>query len=124
MIPSNTKVVINVWAIGKDPEYWIDADCFRPERFHSSCIDFKGTKFEYIHFGGGKRICQGISFALATIELALSQLLYRFNWKPPNDIKPEELDMSVSFSDYLVRERMICTSLSHLGFLFLVKEIE
>ncbi|XP_059455184.1 desmethyl-deoxy-podophyllotoxin synthase-like [Corylus avellana] len=94
MIPSNTKVVINVWAIGRDPEYWIDADCFRPERFHSSCIDFKGTKFEYIPFGDGKRICPGISFALATIELALSQLLYRFNWKLPNDIKLEELDMS------------------------------
>jgi hypothetical protein len=34
-----------------------------------------------------------ISFALAAIELALSQLLYSFNWKLPNDIKPEELHM-------------------------------
>ncbi|KAE8038539.1 hypothetical protein FH972_011039 [Carpinus fangiana] len=43
MIPNTTKVVINVGAIGRDPEYWIDADCIRPERFHISCIDFKGT---------------------------------------------------------------------------------
>ncbi|XP_059433534.1 cytochrome P450 71D8-like [Corylus avellana] len=94
MIPSNTKVFINVWAIGRDPEYWIDADCFRPERFNNSCIDFKDINFEYIPFGGGKRICPGISFALAAIELTLSQLLYHFNWKLPNEIKPEELDMS------------------------------
>jgi cytochrome P450 len=53
MIPSTTKVVVNVGAIGRDPEYWIDADCIRPERFHISCINFKGTKFEYIPFGGG-----------------------------------------------------------------------
>jgi cytochrome P450 len=40
MTPSNTKVVINVWAIGRDPEYWIDVDCFCPKRFHNS-FDFK-----------------------------------------------------------------------------------
>jgi cytochrome P450 len=94
VIPSNTRVLVNAWAIGRDPEYWIDADCFSPERFHSSCTDFRGTNFEFIPFGSGRRICPGISFALATIELALSQLLYHFNWKLPNEIKPEELDMS------------------------------
>ncbi|KAB1228273.1 Premnaspirodiene oxygenase [Morella rubra] len=95
-IPSNMKVIINVWAIGRDPEYWIDAECFRPERFYCSSVDFKGTNFEFIPFGGGRRICPGISPALASIELALSQLLYHFDWKLPNEIKPEELEMSES----------------------------
>ena len=95
-IPSNTKVIINAWAIGRDPEYWIDADCFRPERFHCSSIDFKGSHFEFIPFGGGRRICPGISFAIAIVELVLSQLLFHFNWKLPTDIKLEELDMSES----------------------------
>uniref|UniRef100_A0A7N2LDH7 Cytochrome P450 n=1 Tax=Quercus lobata TaxID=97700 RepID=A0A7N2LDH7_QUELO len=92
-IPSNTKVIINTWAIGRDPEYWIDADCFWPERFHDSPIDFKGSNFEFIPFGCGRRICPGISFALTIIELVLSQLLFHFNWKLPNDIKLDELDM-------------------------------
>ncbi|XP_050282566.1 premnaspirodiene oxygenase-like isoform X3 [Quercus robur] len=95
-IPSNTKVIINIWAIGRDPEYWIDADCFWPERFHGSSIDLKGTNFEFIPFGGGRRICPGMSFALAIVELVLSQLLFHFNWKLPNDTKLEELDISES----------------------------
>jgi cytochrome P450 len=96
LIPSNTRVLVNAWAIGRDPEYWIDADSFSPERFQGSCTDFRGANFEFIPFGSGKRICPGISFALANIELSLSQLLYHFNWKLPNEIKPEELDMSES----------------------------
>jgi cytochrome P450 len=92
-IPNNTKVIINAWAIGRDTEYWIDADCFRPERFQGSLIDYKGSNFEFIPFGSGRRISPGISFAIANIELVLSQLLYHFNWKLPNEIKPEELDM-------------------------------
>ncbi|KAM3733389.1 hypothetical protein ACB098_11G131800 [Castanea mollissima] len=78
-IPNNTKVIINAWAIGRDTEYWIDADCFRPERFQVSLIDFKGSNFEFIPFGGGRR------------------LLYHFKWKLPNENKPKELDMSESF---------------------------
>ncbi|XP_018819235.2 cytochrome P450 71D8-like [Juglans regia] len=91
-IPSNTKVLINTWAMGR--EYWIDANYFHPERFYDSSIDFKGTNFEYIPFGSGRRICPGISFALISVELALSHLL--FNWNLPNGIKPKELDMSES----------------------------
>ncbi|KAF3953467.1 hypothetical protein CMV_021094 [Castanea mollissima] len=95
-IPSNTKVIINAWAIGRDPTYWIDADCFHPERFQGSSVDFKGTNFEFIPFGSGRRICPGISFALANVELVLSQLLYHFTWKLPFKINPEELDTSES----------------------------
>ena len=97
-IPNNTKVIINAWAIRRDIEYWIDADCFLPERFQGSLIDFKVSNFEFIPFGRGRRICPDISFALLQLlNLFFSQLLYHFNWKLPNEIKPKELDMSETF---------------------------
>ncbi|XP_038688537.1 cytochrome P450 71D9-like [Tripterygium wilfordii] len=96
-IPIKTQVIVNVWAIGRDPNYWIDAEKFYPERFVNSSIDYKGNNFEFIPFGAGRRMCPGISFAIANIELTLAKLLYHFDWKLPNNIKQEELDMTESF---------------------------
>ncbi|RZC91158.1 hypothetical protein C5167_027218 [Papaver somniferum] len=96
-IPAKTKVIINLWAIGMDPDYWSDPDTFQPERFASNSVDYKGNSFEYIPFGAGRRMCPGISFAMANVELTLVHLLYHFDWKIPNEEKPEDLDMSELF---------------------------
>ncbi|ONK69093.1 uncharacterized protein A4U43_C05F19210 [Asparagus officinalis] len=98
-IPAKTRVVVNAWAIGRDPQYWEDAEEFKPERFERSMIDFRGTNFELLPFGAGRRMCPGILFGLATMVLPLAQLLYYFDWELPTaiKIKSESLDMSESF---------------------------
>ncbi|KAK7320323.1 hypothetical protein VNO77_29698 [Canavalia gladiata] len=96
-IPVGTQVYVNAWAIGRDPKYWIDADKFYPERFLNSPIDYKGSNFELIPFGAGKRICPGIMFSEPNIELPLAQLLYYFNWELPFGTSPQQMDMTETF---------------------------
>ncbi|KAL5735764.1 hypothetical protein ACOSP7_030218 [Xanthoceras sorbifolium] len=83
--------------MGRDLRYWTQAETFYPERFLNSSVDYKGINFEYIPFGAGRRICPGISFALPNIELLLAQLLYHFDWKLPNRMRPEYIDMTEVF---------------------------
>ncbi|KAJ3696932.1 hypothetical protein LUZ61_000637 [Rhynchospora tenuis] len=93
-IPKGATVLVNMWAIGRDPKYWEDPEEFKPERFATSNVDFRGTDFQYLPFGSGRRMCPGMSFGLANLELALTTLLYHFDWKLPGDVKPEDVDMS------------------------------
>ncbi|KAK6116905.1 hypothetical protein DH2020_049362 [Rehmannia glutinosa] len=92
-IPAKTKVFVNIWGMQRDPKYWTNPDDFEPERFQNNDVDFVGGDFQYIPFGTGKRICPGMTFGLASVELPLAQLLYSFNWKLLEGVKPEDLDM-------------------------------
>ncbi|KAJ9153897.1 hypothetical protein P3X46_027285 [Hevea brasiliensis] len=96
-IPIKSKLIVNAWAIGRDPNYWTEADRFNPERFSDSTVDYKGANMEFIPFGAGRRMCPGISFGIANVEILLANLLFYFDWKLPHGMKQEELDMAESF---------------------------
>ncbi|KAF8020219.1 hypothetical protein BT93_G0809 [Corymbia citriodora subsp. variegata] len=102
-IPVNSRILINVMAIGRDPNYWADPEKFKPERFLESPVDFLGTNFELLPFGSGKRSCPGIAFASASIEFILASLLYHFDWQLPEGEAMEELDMTEAFAATVTR---------------------
>ncbi|KAK1319767.1 Premnaspirodiene oxygenase [Acorus calamus] len=93
-IPARTTVIVNLWSIGRDTEHWESPEMFLPERFIDSPLDYKGLDFQYIPFGGGRRICPGMQFAMIDAKLALANLIHHFEWKLP--IGLEDMDMSDS----------------------------
>ncbi|CAL1386200.1 unnamed protein product [Linum trigynum] len=93
-IPAKTKVIFNSWAMGRDPDHWTNPECFDPERFLHTSTDYKGHHFDLIPFGAGRRICPGMHFGTTIVKLVLANLLYRFDWELPNQMKPPDLDMS------------------------------
>lgn len=90
-VPAKSRVVINAWAIGRDPKYWEAAEEFRPERFEDGAVDFTGSSYEFLPFGAGRRMCPGFNYGLASMELALVGLLYHFDWSLPEGVA--EVDM-------------------------------
>ncbi|XP_017241292.1 psoralen synthase-like [Daucus carota subsp. sativus] len=93
-IKVGTQVLINAWAIAKDPAVWDKPEEFIPERFLNSPTDFKGLHFELIPFGAGRRGCPGIQYAMAINELTLANLVHIFDFALPDGKRLEDLDMA------------------------------
>nr|GLL26073.1 cytochrome P450 CYP736A12-like [Ipomoea trifida] len=96
-IPKGSRVVINLLAVQKDPIAWHEPDKFIPERFEGNSVDLRGRDFELLPFGSGRRSCPGIQLGIIVVRLVVAQLVHCFNWKLPNGMHPNELDMSELF---------------------------
>ncbi|CAL4939529.1 unnamed protein product [Urochloa decumbens] len=97
-IPAGTRVLVNVWAIGRDPALWgDDAEEFRPERLVGSGVDVKGHDMELLPFGAGRRMCPGYALGLKMVQLTLANLLHAFAWRLPDGVAAEELSMEEKF---------------------------
>ncbi|TYH51129.1 hypothetical protein ES332_D10G253100v1 [Gossypium tomentosum] len=116
-IPSNTTVLVNVWAIQRDPKSWENPEEFIPERFENSSIDFKGQDLQFIPFGFGRRRCPGMPFGVAAIEYVMANLLYWFDWKLPAGEIAENLDMTELFGLTVTKKTPLhVVPLSHFSF--------
>ncbi|KAF4364639.1 hypothetical protein G4B88_028562 [Cannabis sativa] len=79
-VPRDTILLVNVWAIHRDPKLWEDAENFKPERFENINIE---NEFGYklMPFGVGRRSCPGRGLASRVIGLALGSLIQCFDWE-------------------------------------------
>ncbi|WVZ58949.1 hypothetical protein U9M48_009164 [Paspalum notatum var. saurae] len=87
MVPAGTTVFINAWAIGRDP---------------SSCPR-------------GRRMCPGVNFALASIEIMLANLAYHFDWELPQGV--HRIDMTEVFGLTVRRKEKLLLIPRSTGFI-------
>ncbi|KAF1874176.1 hypothetical protein Lal_00041622 [Lupinus albus] len=92
-IPKGARVLINEWAIGRNPIFWNNANSFSPERFIGSTIDVKGQSFQFTPFGSGRRMCPASPLAIRMLLSMLGSLINTFDWKLENDMNPNDMDL-------------------------------
>ncbi|XP_075638819.1 cytochrome P450 81Q32-like [Castanea sativa] len=76
-VPRNTILLVNAWAIHRDPNVWDDAASFKPERFETN----KADAYKLMPFGLGRRSCPGAGLAQRTMSLTLGSLIQCFEWE-------------------------------------------
>lgn len=96
-IPKKSRIIVNAWSIGQNPNLWTDPQKFFPERFIDSSIDVKGRDFNLIPFGSGRRGCPGIQLGLIVVSLVVANLIHCFDWELPNRVLPIDLNMDEEF---------------------------
>ncbi|KAJ4978455.1 hypothetical protein NE237_009235 [Protea cynaroides] len=87
-VPKGTVLIINAWAIHRDPKLWEDPNSFKPERFGEMGGEAKKW---LIPFGLGRRGCPGSGLANRVVGLALGTLIQCFEWER---VSEEEVDMT------------------------------
>nr|UUY86285.1 flavonoid-3'-hydroxylase [Aglaonema commutatum] len=106
-VPKGATLLVNVWAIARDPAAWPRPLEFRPERFlpggEHAHVDVRGTDFEVIPFGAGRRICAGMNLGLRMVQFLTATLVHAFDWALPAGQAPENLDMEEAYGLTLQR---------------------
>ncbi|XP_057850226.1 cytochrome P450 750A1 [Cryptomeria japonica] len=100
-IPENSRLIVNAWALARDPAVWKDPLEFMPDRWMGKDDDFVKAKefFDMIPFGAGRRGCPGATMAMATMTLTIAQLVHCFEWRVEG-----ELDMTENFGATMPRK--------------------
>jgi cytochrome P450 len=76
-IPKGSLVLVVPWLLHRHRKLWIDPDHFIPERFLEGSPE-PVSKFAYVPFSIGPRICAGMSFGILEAVLCLATLAQSF----------------------------------------------
>ncbi|XP_073393579.1 cytochrome P450 76C1 isoform X2 [Physcomitrium patens] len=93
--PAGTELLVNAFAIHRDPSVYDNPDSFDPDRFLARPhVDHMSTSdpYELMPFGKGLRMCPGYRLANTMVALMLANLLYVFDWSLPEG--QTEVDMT------------------------------
>ncbi|KAG5593779.1 hypothetical protein H5410_035011 [Solanum commersonii] len=103
-IQKGSRIMINFYAVQRDPNIWPEPEKFLPERFVESSIDVHGRDFQRLPFGSGRRSCAAMQLGIIIVQLTVAQLVHCCDWELPNGMQPCELDVEEHFGLATSRE--------------------
>lgn len=113
VIPKGTILLANINALHWDEDRFRDPFVFRPERYlnhpHRSAVYANSADVkqrDHFTFGAGRRICPGIHLAENGLFLAVANLIWAYEFRPPitKDGKEQRVDVGdEAFLDGAIR---------------------
>ncbi|HMI82734.1 MAG TPA: cytochrome P450 [Polyangiaceae bacterium] len=79
-IPAGTTIAICPYVLHRNPSYWDDPETFDPDRFLPERSTAR-SRFAYLPFGDGPRICIGKGFAMMEAKIVLAMIAGAFAFK-------------------------------------------
>ena len=91
-IPAGSIVVILPYVIHRHPDLWTDPERFDPDRFLPERAATR-SRFAFLPFGAGQRMCIGSGLALLEGQLVLAMVARRLSFKavPGHPVIPQAL---------------------------------
>ena len=107
VIPKNTILLANINALHWDDHKFSEPFKFKPERYlgytHRSAVYANSGDPDRDHytFGAGRRICPGIHLAENGLFLAVANLIWAYEFRPPLDEDGKEKRMDIGDEAFL-----------------------
>jgi cytochrome P450/ubiquinone/menaquinone biosynthesis C-methylase UbiE len=79
-VPAGSRVLVNLFNIGRHLRHWPDPERFDPDRFSAEARRHH-HRYAYIPFGAGPHLCIGKHFALMEAQLLLIALVQRYEFR-------------------------------------------
>jgi cytochrome P450 len=89
-VKKGTSLVMPIYAMQRHRARWKDPDGFQPERF-APAAEGQISRYQYMPFGAGPRICIGMAFAMIEATTILATLLQRATFEKVAGHEPEPI---------------------------------
>ncbi|ESO10629.1 hypothetical protein HELRODRAFT_96929 [Helobdella robusta] len=99
LIPKGMVVLIPIYAIHNDPEFWPEPHVFKPERFSpENWNPSTSDPLRFMPFGAGPRNCVGMRLAKMEVKMAVIHMIRNFRF-----VVSEETDVPPVFERFTIK---------------------